>query len=204
VGIPDNGSRTELFLQNSESAWAETEFQRIGWGDSKPRIALNPTGSWSAKRWPEDHWTGLADHLAGKGIQPLVFWSPGDVEGVHVWASKLGDKVLLAPPTDLRQMAALLSRLDLLVGNDGAPQHIAQALGTPTLTVFGPTWGKSWMPPGDPRHRFLQHFLDCGPCDKTLCPFSETSGKEPHEHKECLKLITPKQVLEQILEMITG
>ena len=204
VGIPNDGTRTELFLRDEEKSWARSELDHIGWGPQKKHIALNPTGSWSAKRWPEDHWTGLTDSLAAKGLRPLVFWTPGDPEGVLPWAEKMGEKVLLAPLTDLRQMTAILSQLDLLVGNDGAPQHIAQALGTPTLTVFGPTWGKSWMPPDDSRHQFLQHFLDCGPCDKTLCPFPEPPEKGSHEQRECLKRITPEKVMAKVSEMLSG
>jgi len=169
VGIPDDGLQTELFLTDAEKTWSHTALWDLESKRSKLKIGLNPTGSWSAKRWPLVHWTELTERLAGKGIRPLVFWSPGDPEGVKPWASALGDKVVLAPPTDLRQMEALTSGLDCLVGNDGAPQHIAQALGVKTLTLFGPTWGLSWNPPSDSRFGFLQTFPSCGPCDRTLC-----------------------------------
>jgi ADP-heptose:LPS heptosyltransferase len=80
---------------------------------------------------------------------------------------------------------------------------MAQALGTPSLTIFGPTWGLSWTKPSDPKHQFLQHFLDCGPCDQTLCPLPEKTEPGKHSYQECLVLITPAQVLEKARSMLS-
>ena len=92
--------------------------------------------------------------------------------------------------------------MDLLIGNDGTPQHMAQARGVKSLTLCGPHWGLSWTKPQDPRHRYLQHFLDCGPCDLNLCPFPNREGAAPHVHQECLLKITPPMVLQTAREML--
>ncbi len=202
LGVPDDGARTELFLRDSERLWAGDFFRRFLIPRSEFLVGLNPTGSWSAKRWPLEYWTTLVERMAGKGLRPLVLWSPGDPEGVRAWADKRGDKVVLAPPTDLRQLMALISELGLLVGNDGAPQHIAQALGVKTLTLFGPTWGLSWNPPSDKRFRFLQTFPPCGPCDKTLCPYSDTPDAEGRYRQECMAELKPEAVWDEAERMM--
>jgi len=205
VGIPDDGLETELYLSESEKNWGLETLRSLGLGHSKEmKIGLNPTGTWSAKRWLMPHWRELILLLNAKWkVKPLLFWGPGDEAMVEAIRGGLEDQVQLCPETDLRQSAALISGLDLLIGNDGAPQHMAQALGTPSLTIFGPTWGLSWTKPSDPRHQFLQHFLDCGPCDQTLCPLPERSEPGQHTYQECLALITPAQVLEKAHSMLS-
>jgi ADP-heptose:LPS heptosyltransferase len=109
---------------------------------------------------------------------------------------------VVKPETTLLQAAAFVSHLDLLIGNDGTPQHFAQAFGTKSLTLCGPHWGMSWTKPGDKRHRYLQHFLDCGPCDLNVCPFPKEKGTAAHVHQECLVKITPERILDVTREML--
>jgi ADP-heptose:LPS heptosyltransferase len=98
---------------------------------------------------------------------------------------------LLAPATDLLQLAALIEQSDLHIGNCSAPRHIAVAVGTPSLTVMGPTIPANWTYPG-PRHRAVQGDVPCLGCQKTVC-----------ETHECMKTLTVQKVFkaaEQLLK----
>ncbi len=197
LGVPGDGLDTEMVLEGAERRWAGETLEGLGVppGRQRPLVALNPTGTWSAKKWPLTYWRELVGLLnEDPGTKPLVLWGPGDEPDVERIVDGLQDKVVLAPRTDLRQLAALISGTDLLIGNDGAPQHIARALGVRTLTLHGPTWGISWCPPGDSRHCFLQHFLPCGPCDRTRCPHPPLPRSGGHAHKECMMKIPPSRV----------
>lgn len=197
LGIPDDGIGTEIFLTDGEKAWGESCLDGLGLQKGGgPRVGLNPTGTWSAKRWPAASWRELAQALSQTGIRPLLLTGPGDGALADEVTRGLGERVALAPPTDLRQSASLIAGLDLLIGNDGAPQHIAQALGTRSLTLFGPTWGISWNKPGDPRHRLMQDPPPCGPCDRTLCPNPPHPASGVPSYLECLTRLTPEKVLE--------
>lgn len=204
VGIPGDGLETELYLSETEKEWGRRTIRDLGGeGPAELKIGLNPTGTWSAKRWLVPHWRELIALWNDRWkIKPLLLWGPGDEALVEEVTRGLEGKIRTAPPTDLRQLASLISGLDLLIGNDGAPQHLAQALGTKSLTLFGPTWGLSWTKPSDARHQVLQHFLDCGPCDQTLCPFPQAPGEAAHTHQECLARITPVQVAEKAADML--
>jgi len=203
LGVPDEGHQAEIFLNEEEKNWAsnavaEPEFKNLKW-----KIGLNPTGMWSSKRWPADHWRRLASSIYGQwGVKPILLGGPADKEVLAEIQWGIEDKVLVKADSSLLQSAAFISHLDLLIGNDGTPQHMAQALGTKSLTLCGPHWGMSWTKPKDIRHRYLQHFLDCGPCDLNVCPFPRGEGAAKHTYQECLTKITSQEVKRVAGEMI--
>lgn len=98
-------------------------------GASHP-IVLLPAAGRPEKQWPADRFRELARRLDGRVV---VAWGPGE-EGL---ARSVGAP--LAPPTSLRQLASLLSRARLVVAGDTGPLHLAAALGTPVLGLYGPT-----------------------------------------------------------------
>ena len=203
LGVPDDGNGTELFLNDDERKWAAHAWGVLEEGKRRPlRVGLNPTGAWESKRWPIDDWRRLAAFFYDRmGLKPVLYGGPGDGEGLREIAWGIENKVLIKPETDLRQAAAFIEGMDILIGNDGTPQHLAQALGVKSLTLCGPHWGMSWTKPGDPRHRYLQYFLDCGPCDKNICPFPKGNFGAGHFHQECLVKITPERVFEEACRM---
>jgi ADP-heptose:LPS heptosyltransferase len=206
LGISDDGIDTEIFLTEDEKRQGQSLLQSFGWAEGgRARVGFNPTGTWSAKRWPTALWRDLISMTSDRmGIKPLLLTGPGDAGLLAEIIRGLEQKVLVAPATDLRQLAGMIAGLDLLVGNDGAPQHIAQALGVKSLTLFGPTWGISWNKPGDARHRFLQDAPDCGPCDQTLCPNPKQPPAGANGYQECLIRITPTKALNQIKEFLNS
>jgi ADP-heptose:LPS heptosyltransferase len=203
LGVPDAGNQTEIHLGGEEKKWAEEFFSRPEIKGLKHRIGVNPTGTWSSKRWPASHWRELVEKIHQTlGVKPILLGGPGDEGLIQEIRTRLEDKTLVKPETTLLQAAMFVSHLDLLIGNDGTPQHFAQAFGTRSLTLCGPHWGMSWTKPGDQRHRYLQHFLDCGPCDLNVCPFPKEQGSAAHVHQECLVKITPEKVLDVTREML--
>lgn len=203
VGVPSDGFQTEIFLENGEKDWAGKQWEGPEFAGQKFKIGFNPTGTWPSKRWPVDYWRRLAALVYGQlGVKPILCGGPGDEGILEEIRWGIEDKVLEMPKAGLLEASAFISQMDLLIGNDGTPQHIAQAFGTKSLTLCGPHWGLSWTKPGDARHRFLQHFLDCGPCDLNACPFPRQEGQARHVHQECLLKITPKKVFGTAFEML--
>ncbi len=203
LGVPIDGHQTEIFLTPEEEKWARQEWERPEFKGQKLKIGLNPTGTWSSKRWPVDYWRRLASLIYDQwGIKPILCGGPGDEGILQEIRWGVGEKVLEMSKTGLLEASAFISKMDLLIGNDGTPQHIAQALGAKSLTLCGPHWGIGWMKPDDPRHRFLQYFLDCGPCDKNVCPFPQKEGLASHVHQECLLKLTPQEVFKTAGEML--
>jgi heptosyltransferase I len=104
----------------------------------EPFAVLLPGSGGKGKIWNTDRWKGLADIIArDHALRPLVVWGPGE--------EALGDSIaadstaVKAPETDLRELAFVLSRAKIVIGGDTGPLHLAAALGTPVVGLFGPT-----------------------------------------------------------------
>jgi lipopolysaccharide heptosyltransferase I len=104
-------------------------------------VAINPGAGRPDKRWQVERFHALADRLATEmGARLLVLWGPDESHMAREIALGLpGGSALLAPPTDLGELTALLQRCRLMIANDTGPLHLAAALGTPCLGLFGPT-----------------------------------------------------------------
>ncbi len=118
--------------------------------------ALIPGARRANKRWPIFHFRALADRLcADAGSRVVVVWGPGEEGIARAIASGLWSKPVVAPPTDLDELTALLRRCAVLVGGDTGPIHLAAAVGTPAVGLHGPTSAERNRPYG-PRCRGLQ------------------------------------------------
>jgi lipopolysaccharide heptosyltransferase I len=118
---------------------------------------INPGAGWKSKLWPRDRFAEVARHLGDlHGLAPLVVWAPGEEKD---WAEEIvgdaADYATLAPPTSLVELAAICRRASLFIGSDTGPLHIAAAVGTPCVGLFGPMPAERNGPYG-PQHIALQ------------------------------------------------
>jgi len=104
-------------------------------------VAINPGAGHPKKRWSVARFGTLAERLATEaGARLLLLWGPDEAHMAREISLALpGHSALLAPPTDLGELAALLRRCRLMIANDTGPLHLAAALGTPSLGLYGPT-----------------------------------------------------------------
>ncbi|HEV8441281.1 MAG TPA: glycosyltransferase family 9 protein [Methylomirabilota bacterium] len=103
-------------------------------------VALNPGAGRENKRWPVAHMRALAERLGTEpGVRILLLWGPDEVHMARQIRDGLSTRAVLAPPTDLDELSALLRRCSLLIANDTGPLHLGAALGTPCLGLYGPT-----------------------------------------------------------------
>lgn len=104
-------------------------------------VAINPGAGHPQKRWSVARFGALAERLATEaGARLLLLWGPDEAHMAREISLALpGHSALLAPPTDLGELTALLKRCRLMIANDTGPLHLAAALGTPSLGLYGPT-----------------------------------------------------------------
>ena len=140
LGVDDIDLRMELFVTEAESSDAD----RILHDVKDPFVLLNPGGNKPSKRWPVERFAQLADYLASTyGMVPVLSGAPGEkdvLEAVMGRASKQTPLVnLVDRGLNLGNLKAIIQRAALMITNDTGPRHIAAALGTPLITLFGPT-----------------------------------------------------------------
>jgi len=103
-------------------------------------VAINPGAGRADKRWPIARLTVVAERLATEaGARILLLWGPDEANLAREIRDGLSARAMLAPPTDLDELAGLLRRAALVVASDTGPLHLAAALGTPCLGLYGPT-----------------------------------------------------------------
>ena len=109
----------------------------------KPRhrlVVLNPGAGRGNKRWPVARFRALAERLCHEGgAQVLVLWGPREHEAARAIAEIAPPRPALAPPTDLDELAAVARRASVMVAGDTGPLHLAAAVGTPCVGLYGPT-----------------------------------------------------------------
>jgi lipopolysaccharide heptosyltransferase I len=105
------------------------------------RYALvNPGAGWPNKRWPPDRYGAAAEHLRRRHDLPaVVLWGPGEQALAHAVVAASNGAARLAPPTSVPALVALIRGAAVMISGDTGPTHIAAAVGTPLVTLYGPT-----------------------------------------------------------------
>lgn len=170
--------------------------RRHGLSPGTPWIAMNVSARWPTKRWPPEYFAQAADRLQQDGAGPVVLCGgPGDrsdVEAVKQLMRTMPIDVTGETPVGL--LPALLKSAAVLVTNDSGPMHVAAAVGTPIVAVFGPTSPVRTGPYGA-GHTVLTHDVPCRPCYSRRCLNSV--------ERECLVSIAPGKVVEAVHEQLT-
>jgi ADP-heptose:LPS heptosyltransferase len=134
-------------------------------------VAINAGGGWYTKRWGIPRFAALADRIAESyNAKIILCWGPGEKEGAEQLKSSMRHQASLIPPSTLKQLAAILQRVNVMVTNDSGPMHMAAVVGTPVLAVFGPTNPRFQGPVGDSSVVVRNETLDCLGCNLTACP----------------------------------
>ncbi|HXF10518.1 MAG TPA: glycosyltransferase family 9 protein, partial [Desulfuromonadaceae bacterium] len=160
-------------------------------------IVIQPGARWENKRWPAHHYAKLVQLLTKKfpDVRFAILGSAGD--------QPLGRTILEAEPTrclnlcgeiSLQEMTEWIRLSDLMITNDTGPMHVAAALGTPVVALFGPTEPRRTGPYGQLDH-VVRIDLPCAPCLKPYCTW--------HNPVECLTAISPQMVFERAQKMLS-
>lgn len=191
LGGDTSDRRMELAVTQRDEASAERVLASAGVDPTarRPWVLLNPGAQYgAAKLWLPEYFANLADDLAARlGATVLVSAAPGEREIVAQIRQHARRPFvdLSAHGMTLGALKAICRRVDLMVTNDTGPRHIAAAMGTRVVTLFGPT-DPRWTTLDYPREIELQEDVFCGPCQLKTCPL---------DHR-CMKQLTPDKVFE--------
>jgi ADP-heptose:LPS heptosyltransferase len=137
-------------LTDEEIGAARGELERMGRNPAKPLIAIHPGAGKAGNRWPVTRFATVGRKMMREsGVQLFVTWGPEEALLGGELLQKLNMPVLHTTTPDLRKLAAYLSHARLLLCNDTGVMHLAAAVGTPLVAVFGPTDPAQWKPLGE-------------------------------------------------------
>jgi len=179
-----------LYTDIDDAEWVKDFLRTNNLSHARPLIAVNPSARWEKKRWPITSYAALINQLIQElkaGI--IILGSKEDIPLAEKISSLVSGKPLVAAgKTSLKTLSALLERVDLLVTNDSGPMHIAAALGTPVVALFGPTNPGLTGPYGD-GHIVIRKEMECSPCLRGPCI---------HGRPICMEAITEEEVMEAV------
>jgi lipopolysaccharide heptosyltransferase II len=182
-----------LKVSNSDSEYIKRLLKENQIEEKDQLIILNPGANWVFKRWPVEHFAKLSDLLQDKfKIKIIISGSDKDIDLAEQIKSLSKKKItIFTGKTNLKQLAALFKMSKLVVSADSGPMHIAIAVGTRTVSLFGPTSSKITGPYDLNLHTVVQKKVDCVvPCFDVVCG----DGK-------CMKEILPQDVFDVIVKL---
>lgn len=187
IGLFPNLEERELFFHVPSLA-LQAMRDRVG---EERFILLHPTSRWRFKCWPVGQMRGLAERLMAEGRRIVITSGPDPQEVAMAGEIARGFPLLmLAGRTSLKELGALIQLSELLICVDSVALHIASALKTPVVAIFGPTSEVAWGPWRNSQGRVVANPLPCRPCYQDGCGGSK--------HSDCLHNLSVDRVMETI------
>ncbi|MBN8966044.1 MAG: lipopolysaccharide heptosyltransferase II [Rhizobiales bacterium] len=183
--LPPEWPKPQLVVPESEAtAWRAA---RGLTDDNRPVVAFAPGAVGPSKRWPSAYFAELARKLTAEGLTVWVLGSPAEAPLAEEIVAAAGPSARNLTSTDLRNAVLALKIASACVSNDSGLVHVAAAIGTPTVGIFGPTSPWHWAPL-NPLAAVIETTTDvpCRPCHKPTCRYG---------HHRCMRDIPADQVL---------
>jgi heptosyltransferase-2 len=190
--VPD-GHPPDLFLSpeavREAAAWLERNAPSL----NRSLIALAPGAAHATKRWPLEHWHMLVRRILDEGLAVVLVGGTEDAAVAKALAANAGAPVLnAAGQFGLQGTGALLQRASALISGDTGVMHMATALGTPVVALFGPTVQPFGYFPYTAKAQIVELPLPCRPCS------SKGSSRCPLGHHRCMGDMGPDVVFEAV------
>lgn len=189
LGIEPQDKALRLFIPEEASERVEHLLWQAGVLADDLLVCIHPVSRWFFKNWTAHGFAEVMDYLSSEyGARVAVTSGPADREVAKargIMALSKAPTIDLAGRLSLKELAALIKKACLFVGVDSAPIHIASAVGTPVIALFGPSGEHNWGPWGE-GHIVLSTPLPCRPCGQGGC---HDTGRSL-----CLELLDPQKV----------
>lgn len=206
MGISPVEVKPKVYIADKYKRWAEDFLGKEGISEAENLIGVIPGGgvSWGRavdiRRWSREKFAKLADKIIDSGLaRIMIFGDASEKELCKEVVSLMSHKpIQVVGKTDLMQFAALLSKCNLVIANDGGPLHLSVAVGVKTVSLFGPVDEKVYgqYPADTNRHRIITNNLACRPC------YRRFRMPPCNYNKECLNGISVDEVFNAIGELL--
>lgn len=192
LGIPLSETKPRLFLTEKEIEDAKTLLQQLGISPQHQLVGINPGAAYgSAKCWLPDRFRKVTEKLLkNEDVRIIYFGDQASMPLVKEICQGLPSVINLAGLTSLRELAALISLCTVLLTNDSGPMHIAAAVGTPLVALFGST--NEIVTGPYKTGKIIHKHVECSPCYRRVCPIDF----------KCMKQIETDEVYSEITQIL--
>ncbi len=194
LGILNSPTSPKLYIEEGEKLQAYDTLNKYGVEKSDIIIGVNPGAAYgSAKCWPKERFRAVVEKLLTQEKVKVVFFGDTSSEDLvkEICRDLPKKAVNLAGVTSLRDLMALISVCNVFLTNDSGPMHIADAIGTEVVALFGST-NPIATAPYNQKDAIIYKGVSCSPCYKRVCPIDF----------RCMTEISPNEVYEKILEKL--
>ncbi len=194
LGIDLLDNRLELWPSGEDVKHVEELLNEQWLSEVQKVVGINISASkrWSTKLWPRQYLGRLCEELGFRDIRVVITGTEQDLVYANMLINSLKNTKIInaCGKTSVNELAALIKKCHVFISGDSSPLHIASAVGTPFIALFGPTDSRRHLPPGK-NYIVINKGLDCSPCYKTRC-----------RTKRCMVEITPEEVLAAVEKLL--
>jgi len=195
VGVPPRGQALELSVGDTDRKRTEEILAGQGVLPGRRIVGLNPSATYGpAKQWFPERYAALGDRLSRTlDATIVIFGGPADRDlGKHIAGMMDAPAVDLSGRTTLGEAMALIERCDAFVTNDSGLMHVAAAVNTTLVAIFGST-NSTTTSPFSATSRIVRVPIECSPCMKPVCPLG---------HMNCMRQVSVEMVAEAVEGML--
>ncbi len=197
LGLPDSEpGPTQLFVEPAMRSSAQAALRAAGLDPAAPYAVLAPTNEFYTKRWMPDRYAAVAAQLIAQGWQVVMTGAPTAEQRAQLQSVGEASRHHLPALSSLSigELTALIADSGLFVGNDSGPAHIAAAVQTPLVVLFGPASAVRWRPWHSAPAEVVQNYFQCNPCAMYRC--------EAFDEPECIRSISVAQVMQAVEKVL--
>ncbi|HYY57399.1 MAG TPA: glycosyltransferase family 9 protein [Pyrinomonadaceae bacterium] len=191
TGVPvSDRPPTRLAVTGAAASSIETRLSAVGLEQAMPFALIHPAAAFQTKQWATTHFARVAEYLHGRKLACVAVAAPGEA---CITGDLLRESVVPVNAfTDLSlpEVTALAARASLFVGNDSGIAHIAAAVRTPSVVVFGSSNITHWRPWKSERAEIVREEMPCQPCPGYSCA--------EFDQPECIRRVPVERVIEAI------
>ena len=164
--------------------------------DALPIALVHPAAAFETKRWPADNFARITEEVASRGFTPVAIVSPPERQILESLIQQSSARVIGLTDLSLPEITALAARAGLFVGNDSGIAHMAAAVNTPCVVVFGSSNVAHWRPWTKGNSEVVREEMKCQPCHGYFCAEFETP--------QCILRIPVERVVAAIDRLMRG
>ena len=170
IGAETSNPEFKLYLNDNDRNFAEAFLRRLGINNEKMIVGIHPGARVPLRRWPLYRFGEVGKRLLDEyHVRVLLIGPPDEKEMVKNLNEMMNNKGIdISGKTTFRELASILERLTLFICNETGTMHVAAAVGTTTISLFGPQLIEKFAPRGD-KHIAISKEIECRPCAQVKC-----------------------------------